>query len=316
MHKHDIDIFLITYNRVNKLEATLDRLLAEDSPIKNYEIKIQDNASTDDTERYCRTVMKKHPNIVYTRNKINIGPSGNAIKAMESAAKKWLWILCDDDGYDWSHWYEIDTALSSGGYDIVHTTYTKERNETYPYIINEEGFLPTSIYNTKHVTPLTMHNAYGIAYTLFPQLAIGCKVINEKGSIFVPKGKVVLQGTSDKYNFVRIQSQGLFHRFANYQVLAGMIAAYQLIEDPEIRRTCYDILCLGNDFKYSMGCFLEWNKGYINNIADILIAIDIEQKKTFFEAMSEAVPEKSKSFTDFIREIYPLVLAAEAKITE
>ena len=308
MLKDNIDIFLITYNRVEKLERTLGRLFADDSPIKNFEIKILDNASTDGTESFCRASVQKHPNIVYLRNIINLGISGNIIKSMELASKKWFWVLCDDDDYDWSRWNEIAEALISDTYDIVHTTFVEgKRNETYPYLINEEAFIPTSIYNTRHITSLTMQNAYGMAYTLLPHHAIGCKVINENGRIFVPEGRTVLQGGTDKYNFIRMPKQGLFHRLANYQILAGYIAAYQLIEDREVRRACCDVLCLGFDFEYSMGHFLEWNNGYIYNIADVLMSADKDQRQAFFRALSEKAPEKSQAFRDFIREIYPLV---------
>jgi len=308
MLKNDIDIFLITYNRAKELERTLGRLLEVGSPIKDFEIKLLDNASTDETEFFCRELAKKHPNIVYIRNRINLGISGNIIKAMELANKKWLWVLCDNDDYDWSHWDGIAEALTSDIYDIVHTTYTEgKRNETYPYLINEEAFIPTPIYCTRHITSQTMHNAYGIAYTLLPHHAIGCKVINENGKFFVPEGRTVLQGNTDKYNFFRMPPRGLFHRLAHYQILAGYIAAYQLIEDKEMRQACCDTLCLGFDFEYSMGCFLEWNNGYINNIADILMAINTDQRQALFRVIDKNPPEKSKLFFDFVREIYPFV---------
>jgi hypothetical protein len=150
-----------------------------------------------------------------------------------------------------------------------------------------------------------MEGGYGIGNTGLTRHAFGCKEKKEKGRIFVPVSRVVLQGNNDKYNFIRMPHQGLFHRFANYQILAGYIAAYQLIDDDELRYTCCDTLCLGSDFKYSMKCFLEWNNGYINNIADILMSINPEQKQAFFDAISEAVPEKYQKFSDFIDEIYP-----------
>ena len=308
MYNDNIDIFLITYNRENDLKRTVERLLAGGSPIKDYEIKILDNASTDGTKLFCEEVALKHSNIQYIRNRINIGISGNIIKAMELASKKWMWVLCDNDDYEWSNWSEVVEALEEGEFDIVHTTFTQgKRNETYPYLINEEAFLPTSIYNTKHITSQTMHNAYGIAYTLLPHQAIGCKVINEKGRIFTPKNRTVIQGSSDKYNYFRISEKGLFHRFTHYQILASYIAVYQLIEDREIRRECCETLCLGFDFEYAMGKFLEWNDGYINNLADVLIAIDSNQKQAFFRALESQPQEKGQSLCDFIAELYPYI---------
>ena len=155
MIKDDLEIFIITYNRAEKLKATLESIF--NSPVKNCNIKILNNSSTDNTEEICKNAISAfypqsddNKNVTYIKNNKNIGISGNIIKAMELASKKWLWIVADDDGFDWSHWDEIENALNQD-YDIVHTTYTEGfRNETYPYIINEEAFIATSIYNTKH----------------------------------------------------------------------------------------------------------------------------------------------------------------------
>jgi len=304
MLENNIDIYLITYNRAKALEKTFEKLLSVDSPIKNFEIKILDNASTDETEEFCHSLTQKHSNIIYHRNRINIGISGNIIKAMESASKKWLWILCDDDAYDWGNWGEIAQALKTGDFDIVHTI--SSEIQTYPYLINAESFLPCPIYNTRHITSQTMQNAYSISYTLLPHHAIGCKVINEKGKIFVPQKSTVIEGRSDKYNFIRTPKRELFHRIANYQILAGYIAAYQLIDDEDIRRECTNTLCIGSDYKDSMMWFLDDNDGYINNIIDILVSSDSVQKESFFAALKERPVGKYFAFHTFIEEVYPL----------
>ena len=142
MIKDDLEIFLITYNRIEKLKYTLKKIL--ESPIKDFDIKILDNFSDDGTKEFCDKFAKQYKNFVYIRNKINLGISGNIIRAMELASKKWLWILCDDDDFDWNNWNEIEQALDSDDYDIVHTTYTEGfRSEEYSYLINEEAFVPT-----------------------------------------------------------------------------------------------------------------------------------------------------------------------------
>lgn len=282
--KDELEIFLITFNRKDKLKDTFEKLLAENSPVKEFEIKILDNESTDGTKELCMEYAGKYPNLIYTRNKINVGISGNIIKAMEMASKKWLWVICDDDDFDWSAWSEIEQALISDKYEIVHTTYSEGfRSEEYPYIINEEAFIPTCIYNTKHITPLTMQNAYAMAYTLLPHHAIGCKVINEKGKIFVPQKRCVLQRYDDKYNFVRMSKKGLFHKLDKYQLLAGYIGAYQLIEDEKVRHECCNVLCLGNDFAGSMRWFYENNKFYLYNIMEIFLGVNKEQRKILFK---------------------------------
>ena len=275
---NNLEIFIITFNRKDKLKNTLDKLLSFDSPLKNYEIKILNNSSTDGTEELLNEYTAKFKNLIHIKNKRNLGLSGNIIKAMELVSKKWLWVLCDDDDFDFSNWNEIEKALNND-YDIIHTTYTEGfRNETYPYLINEEAFIPTAIYNTKHITALTMNNAYAMAYTLLPHHAIGCKVINENGKIFVPIKRFVIQKYDDKLNFNRIPRKGMFHRLDQYQLLAGYIMAYQLIEDPKVRYECCNTLCLGQDFKKSMKFFLRENKGYIYNISDVFLGISNKQK--------------------------------------
>ncbi len=278
MLKDDLEIIIITFNRKNKLQKTLDKLLLPESPLKDYEIKILNNHSTDGTTELLEEYASRYSNLKHIVNNKNLGIAGNIIKAMEIASKKWLWVLCDDDDYDFSNWGEIENALKQD-YDIVHTTYTEGfRNETYPYLINEEAFIPTAIYNTKHITELTMNNAYIMAYTLLPHHAIGGKVINENGKIFVPKNRFVLQSYDDKNNFKRIPRKGMYHRLDNFQLLAGYISAYQIIEDPEIRYQCCNTLCLGQDFRGSMLWFLHENHGDLYNLSDVFLGINNKQK--------------------------------------
>ena len=281
--KNQLEIYLITYNRLDKLKNTLERIL--EGPIANYDIKILDNTSTDGTKEYCEKFVKEHTNFTYIRNKINLGISGNIIKTMELASKKWLWTICDDDDFNWDNWGEIEEALNSDEYDIVHTTYSEGfRSKEYAYLINEEAFIPTCIYNTKHITPITMQNAYAMAYTLLPHHAIGCKVINEKGKIFVPQKRCVLQGTSDKFNYIRMHKKGIFHKIDDYQILAGYVGAYKLIEDEKVRQQCNNVLCLGNNFIGSMNWFVSANpRQNLYNIFEILLSVDDNNKKEFIK---------------------------------
>lgn len=299
----ELEVFVITYNRLEKLKHTLDRVLQ--GPIAGYDIKILDNASDDGTQEYCSDFVKKHKNFTYVRNKINLGISGNIIRAMELASKKWLWIICDDDDFDWDNWGEIENALTKD-YDIVHTTYTNGfRSEEYAYLINEEAFIPTCIYNTKHITPLTMQNAYAMAYTLLPHHAIGCKVINEKGKIFVPQKRCVLQGTSDKLNFVRMPRKGMFHKLDDFQLLSGYVGAYKLIENEEIRNQCNNVLCLGSDFKGSMEWFVPSNPRYsLYNLFEILLSVKDENKKELLSVLKKYDYTEFRNLAKLIQENY------------
>ena len=100
----DLQLFLITYNRKKKLQFTLDSLL--NSPVAKYDITVLDNASTDGTSEMLDEYAEKHENIKHVRHNVNIGGNANICRAFEMAAscgKKYAWILCDDDRYDWSN---------------------------------------------------------------------------------------------------------------------------------------------------------------------------------------------------------------------
>lgn len=287
--KDELDIYLITFNRKEKLQQTLEKLSSVDSPLQKFEINILDNDSIDGTADLCQEYCEKNPDWKYIKNHRNLGISGNIIKAMELASKKWLWVICDDDDFDWDNWNEIENALNSDEYDIVHTTYSEGfRNETYPYLINEEAFIPTAIYNTKHLTPLTMNNAYAMAYTLLPHHAIGCKVINENGKIFVPQKRCVLQGHDDKLNFIRMPQKGLYHRLDNYQLLAGYIQAYALIEDEKMRHDIMNVLCLGYSFRDSMKWLVSsLPRGDLPTFLDVLSLCNDQQRDEMLSAYNQ-----------------------------
>ena len=294
---NDLDIFLITYNRAEKLKNTLNKIFYG-SPVEEFIITVIDNDSSDETSSVVTSFSVDHNNLRYIRNIKNLGISGNIIKAMELASKKWVWFICDDDDFDWSNWGEIVQALN-GDYDIVHTTYTaKFRNESYPYLLNEEAFLPTGIYRTKYIDSTTIQNAYAISYTLLPHLAIGCRVVNNRGKIFVPNKRCVLQCYDDKFNYLRCGRGGFYHRLTNYQILVGYINAYQLIEDEKLRYDCSHVLCLGQDFKHSMMWFASQNPGNdLHNIFDILLNVNEDMQKDLISVLKE---KKVDVFFDLI----------------
>ena len=80
MLKNKLEIFVITYNRAEKLKSTLEKLADNRSPVRNFDVKILDNASTDNTENICHEFVQKHPNFTYVRNKINVGIKTFSIK--------------------------------------------------------------------------------------------------------------------------------------------------------------------------------------------------------------------------------------------
>ena len=80
-----LEIVIPTFNRCEKLGITFSYLLDENSPVKNCDITILDNCSTDDTPNLVKKIAEKHPNVKYQRNARNIGSFGSIVRGFNEA---------------------------------------------------------------------------------------------------------------------------------------------------------------------------------------------------------------------------------------
>ena len=117
-----LQIIIVTYNRAQYLERTLNCLLDKDSPVREVDILVQNNCSTDNTKAVCEKFKKKYQNFSYITNRYNVGGCVNVAKAYENFSKDYLWILGDDDVYDWSNWFEVEVAIYNGEKAILVST--------------------------------------------------------------------------------------------------------------------------------------------------------------------------------------------------
>ena len=95
-----LEIILITYNRAEFVKRTFEQFFYEGSPVADIDFIVQDNNSDDNTKEVVKEYAKIHPNIKYTKNRYNLGLSGTIARAMEVASKDYVWIIGDDDKYD------------------------------------------------------------------------------------------------------------------------------------------------------------------------------------------------------------------------
>lgn len=243
--KDNLEIFIITYNREKLLTRTFGYLLSENSPVKNVDIRIIDNCSTDGTETLVRQYMKKYTNISYTKNNRNIGFSGNACRAFEYANKKYFWILSDDDIYDFSAWDEVEKAmLEDVDLIVVSRMYIGEtminKNAT---VLNELTFIPAAIYKTAFITPDVMVYAVLDAATVAPQIALAASVINHNGKITMTSKVIVENYRDPEFNLekhthdrVPLQGNSLKHEFENpWNFYCGLALAFDSVKDVQVR---------------------------------------------------------------------------------
>lgn len=198
MSNLDLEIILITYNRLPLLKRTMGFLFDNNSPVKNFPITVLDNCSTDGTSEYLQELANKHKNIKHIRHTRNIGGNANIARAFEIATKEYFWVLADDDDYDFTHWDEVEKAISKKpGLIVVNTQYANKQKELIK-LFRRLTFLPSCIYNIKLLDDSTISNVYDSVPSWFPHLAVICKAINEKVPVHICKHNIVLQSNINK----------------------------------------------------------------------------------------------------------------------
>ncbi len=71
--KDDLQIVLITYNRAILLTRTLETILGNDSPVRDFDITILDNNSTDETCDIVEKFARQHQNLKYEKKLSQFG---------------------------------------------------------------------------------------------------------------------------------------------------------------------------------------------------------------------------------------------------
>ena len=93
MSKPFFSVVIPTYNRSDYLNVAIKSVLRQS--FNDYEIIVSDNASTDDTEKICKSFKNKR--IKYFKNSTNIGISRNIYKVIKLASGNYIFTLGDDD---------------------------------------------------------------------------------------------------------------------------------------------------------------------------------------------------------------------------
>lgn len=93
---NDTIAVVVTYNRLKLLKECINSLLKQD---KECDVLIVNNASTDGTEEWCKTLAKFEKKITYHNTGSNLGGAGGFYFGMKIAYEKgydYIWIMDDD----------------------------------------------------------------------------------------------------------------------------------------------------------------------------------------------------------------------------
>ena len=292
---NNIAIILITYNRKKHLQKTFDQILAETSPIKDFDITILDNASSDGASELIETYCLRYKNIKHIRHNINIGGNANIVRAYEIASnsgKEYVWVLCDDDFYDFSNWNEIEQALSSSKYDIVFmTSYLIRNRKDIAQLTHQATFIPACIYRTNVITDETIQNMYNMINYMFTQSMISAPIICEKlDKVFIPQKSIVLRIPSGeesdktiirgrKIQEVHPETKRIFWHIA-------FINAMQIVKDEKKRNYIIQNVRFTDIFDQSFCDYMyfiitynnKYKKNNIKNLFELFLNINFLQK--------------------------------------
>jgi glycosyltransferase involved in cell wall biosynthesis len=269
--KNSLEIILITYQRHSYLQNVLRDFFSPQSPPRDLDFTILDNASTDGTSELCKEYAAKFPNINYIRHNKNIGGNANIARAFELAKKEYVWIICDDDKYDFAGWQEIEDAVLSKKYDIILTSqkHIAKNASNLAQIFKELTFLPSGIYKTANITGTVLQNAYNNIPNLFPHLAVVCEVINKKGSFFIPSKNFIPERDLDSLPWKTMASRGMRGSYVSPIVrnmfwAAGYINSLEMIQNAKIKTEILNKSGRAGFFLFIFSRFRR-NKKDINN---------------------------------------------------
>lgn len=288
-----LEIFIVTYNRKKYLYRTLNQIFSDNSPIKNYKITILDNHSNDGTDELVHKYMNIYNNINYIVHNRNIGGNANICRAFELATYPYVWVLCDDDEYNWENWSEVEYAILNDNDMIVVSTYLSPK-ESIVNLIKQITFVPAAIYKTSYFSSGMMINAYYNISTMFPQLAVASVYFNKNLKIYICNKWIVnMVVNNEDASYTRGVEYVKPHPYMknNYWQF-GFATAIQLFEDPKLRENLTDNINLEPYRGYDGYCHMLsitrdlCNNNY-RNLSELFFALNNRQRIEFITAVSK-----------------------------
>ena len=251
---NNLALFLVTYNRKQKLQETLNAILSNTSPVKNCSLTILDNCSTDGTSEMLDQLATRYPNLKHIRHPHNIGGNANICRAFEMGAscrKEYFWVLCDDDKYDFFNWEEVEKSIDSRDdiicvCDYICDTAQKKRDPAHQ--IFQLTFVPAGIYKSSLITDEILINMYDAILTMFQQACVSIKCINEGKKIHVLSKPIVFNGLHFKdkvdeksLSYTRGANAWHMERRSHTNWILGFANILTLLKDKKLQKQCLEI---------------------------------------------------------------------------
>lgn len=260
-----LEIILVTYNRAQYLEATLERLRT--SPIAGCKFTVIDNGSTDRTPEVCARFAQVFSHFFIRRNPFNVGISGNYLRALETASSPYTWIICDDDDFDFTHFDEIITAVTSDQYDIISVNVPNHsvlpRGETiraaelikdgrYNFFYTG-SFIPCTIFRPRLIKPEMMLRGYYSIHTIFSNLYFLVYAVKQNALIYVTR-----------HDYIINRQENVGYRPLHLVIGWMMVANDVKRDDPEIAAAMMRDMLGGRFYPQKIAQYTLFQRGFVN----------------------------------------------------
>ncbi len=285
-----LEIVLITYNRREYLKTTLDEILADNSPVKTCDITVLNNASDDGTSELVEEYRISHPNLKHIINPKNIGGCANIAKAYSefSSRKEYIWVLCDNDRYDWAKWNEIENAIENG-FDLI---LTKNCPNNTSNIFYTTSLVSGAIYKCENITNTVIENMFFNVKYLFPHLALSAYIINHDKKVFSVSRDIVIEGINPNHDKTFVRGIDVCDSTEERKHLFWSVGFFNTLKYIKNRKTQIEIIeglrhhhkTLFDLFKSIMVKNKIFHKNYFDNLKQIYKILSFKQKIKFIFA--------------------------------
>ncbi|MFM7390001.1 MAG: glycosyltransferase family 2 protein [Vampirovibrionales bacterium] len=249
-----LTIHLITYNRKKHLARTLEQLFVAESPVHRYGLTILNNASTDGSTELINEYAERYPHLVkHIVHPRNIGGNANIARAFELATAEYIWVLCDDDEFDFTHWHTVEEALAEGVDAVVVANYVNPK-KNLAQLACQLTFVPAAIYKTDLLDTTTLVNMYFNVAMMFPHFALCATLLNKNKTIHIVDNWIVrMVFQDDKTSYVRGLDTYRTPLLSNMFWQVGFLNAVQQVQCPHQKRHIIEELTFEEDTQRIFG---------------------------------------------------------------
>ncbi len=114
---YKISIIIPAYNVEKYLPECLDSILGQS--IKDYEVLIIDDGSTDNTKDIAKSYQKKYEDSIWVYEQNNLGPSGARNRGLEEASGEYILYIDSDDYISSGTLEKLITVIEKHDFDVL-----------------------------------------------------------------------------------------------------------------------------------------------------------------------------------------------------